>query len=306
MQTSNTIRVFIGSMMLAMVSTSCSSEIGDNNEELKRYRTIIIQRPQIIEDQTSENMRSVVQTYPEFKFLWTGNETIGIYPENTTPIPFTLTGSKSPSEATFSNKDEVIVPGKKYYAFCPYTNLLDESTPQDVEISYEGQTMDKFLDADDTITHIGDYDFLYAKTVIPTDTTSIPKFSFARIGALIRLKIDLPELNATYKKMTFTALEEPQTRNQFIVGGRLDMDTGKLYDVKTSQDMTIYLNNIVATKEKGQQVYTAFMIYPGDKRYGFKLSLEYESNGKLKNKLYYLNGYIYKANYYYKQVAMEY
>lgn len=293
-------------MMLALLSTSCSSEIEDNIEDTKRYRTVIMCRPQIIEDQTNENVRSVVQTYPEFKFVWAGNETIGIYPEGSTPIPFTLTGSYSPAEATFSTKDEVLVPGKKYYSFCPYTDLLAESTPQNIEISYEGQTMDKFLDADDNITHIGDYDFLYANTMIPTDTATIPKFSFKRIGALIRLKIDLPELNATYKKMTFTAMEEPQTINQFVVGGRLDMETGKLYDVKKSPEMTLYLNNIVATEENGPQVYTAIMIYPGDKRYGFKMSLEYESNGELKNKLYYVNGYIYKPNYYYKQVAMEY
>ena len=306
MLTSNIIRFLIGSVVLALVSTSCSSEIGDNDEGVKRYRTVIVRRPQIIEDQTNENMRSVVQTYPEFKFVWTGNETIGIYPEGSTPIPFTLTGNKSPSEATFSYKDEVLVPGKKYYSFCPYTDLLSESTPQNIEISYEGQTMDKFLDTDDNITHIGNYDFLYASTVIPTDTATIPEFGFKRIGALIRLKIDLPELNAIYKKMTFTALEEPQTINQFVVGGRLDMDSGRLYDVKKSPEMTLYLDNIVATEEIGTQVYTAIMIYPGDKRYGFKLSLEYESNGELKNKLYYVNGYIYKPNYYYKQVAMEY
>ena len=161
----------------------------------------------------------------------------------------TLTGNKSPSEATFSYKDEVLVPGKKYYSFCPYTDLLSESTPQNIEISYEGQTMDKFLDADDNITHIGNYDFLYASTVIPTDTATIPEFGFKRIGALIRLKIDLPELNAIYKKMTFTALEEPQTINQFVVGGRLDMDSGRLYDVKKSPEMTLYLDNIVATEE---------------------------------------------------------
>jgi hypothetical protein len=84
------------------------------------------------------------------------------------------------------------------------------------------------------------------------------------------------------------------------------MDSGRLYDVKKSPEMTLYLDNIVATEEIGTQVYTAIMLYPGDKRYGFKLSLEYESNGELKNKLYYVNGYIYKPNYYYKQVAMEY
>ena len=306
MHITNIIKGIIGSMVVALVSTSCSSEIGDNYEELKRYRTVIIHRPPIIEDLTSSNVRSVVQTYPEFKFVWNGDETIGIYPEDSTPIPFTLTGSKSPSEATFSNKDEVLIPGKKYYSFCPYTDFLAVSTPQNIEISYEGQTMNKFLDVDDSITHIGEYDFLYANTMIPTDTATIPEFSFKRIGALIRLKIDLPELYATYKKMTFTAMEEPQTINQFVVGGRLDMETGKLYDVKKSPEMTLYLNNIVATEENGPQVYTAIMIYPGDKRYGFKMSLEYESNGELKNKLYYVNGYIYKPNYYYKQVAMEY
>lgn len=44
MLTSNIIRFLIGSVVLALVSTSCSSEIGDNDGGVKRYRTVIIRR----------------------------------------------------------------------------------------------------------------------------------------------------------------------------------------------------------------------------------------------------------------------
>ncbi len=301
-------------LILVLLFPACSSDEPDGFEDLYS-KNVVIHLPQL-EDESDPVFRTLLLGGMHPSYSWDGNEVIGVYAPNTPPVSFRLTGNFTSNKATFANAKEKLKKGETYYAFSPFVDSLLSHSKTAVPISYEGQRMDRFLALDDIITHLADYDFLFAKAVVPFSEDSTTHFFFTRIGSLIRIQIKLPEYGAVYKRLVLTAKEAPETVNRFVVGGNLDLTVEKkgldgvvvnseLKNLVTQSEMILELGDIVPTEETGLTMYPALMIYPGDKRFGFYLVLEYEKDGVLRKNNYSLNGYVYKANYYYQQVAIE-
>lgn len=300
---------FIPTLLLWAVVISCDSDDSGGKADDTLRRKVKVRIPQFVagDDNAAEGKsRTVILTDPKVKYVWDGNESIGIYSEEGAPTPFNLTGSYTENEAKFSSAKEKLVRGTTYYSICPYNVNLDSTVKGSVPVSYEGQALDRFIGLYDTITHLSAYDFLYAQAEVPIDENSTTMFHFSRVGSLIRIRLDLPDAEATYHKIVLKAMEMPETVNQFVVGGQLDLATGVLSDPVKSPKMELLLGDVRPTEETGTVLYPAIMIYPGDKRYGFDMMLHYtDKEGVSHAKPYVLNGYIYKPNYYYQQVAIE-
>lgn len=306
---------------LAMLCFACADDDGGSppgDDE----RRLVVHLPRLVFDETtttpeaSNASRTVVLCEGNPTFSWMGNEAVAIYPSDGYPKLFQCKGKISPNEATFANIKEKLVPGNTYYAFTPYADILAESTPSTVHFSYDGQRIDRFLTLNDTITHLAAYDYLFAEAQVPLDAQQPTHFYFTRVGALVRVQLTLPDAHATYKRMVLTAKEEPATDLRFVVSGDLNMtkkntgfaatiEAAQISNVQKSSEMVIEFADIQPTDETGLTMYPAFMLYPGDKRYGFDLRLEYVKDGVPMSKHYHLNGYIYKANHYYQQVALD-
>lgn len=306
--------IFFLLSLMAMCS-ACSDDDGtvppDGN-----IRTIRIHLPAVETDSAVKALRTMVLCSGNPIYSLVGNEAIGVYPPDKQPCIFQLQGNTSPTDATIANLKEKLLPGATYYAFMPFADSMMVSSQSSVPISYHGQHIDRFLTLHDTIMHLAPYDFLFAKAQVSELAEDALNLSFMRLSALVRVQITLPDADATYKRIVLTAKGEPQTDHRFVMSGMLDLtslNTGawskvepiKINHVQKDSCMVITLANLRPTEATGMKMFPAFMIYPGDKRYGFDLRLEYEKNGELLSKDYYLNGYVYKANYYYNQVALD-
>lgn len=305
-------------LSLAWMFLSCAND--DDSSITTEERNLVIHLPQMQSDAEANEAvattRTEIACTPNPYFSWCGNEAFGVYGTAKAPKVYQLNGKITDREATKANLKAKMQADVMYYVFTPFSSSLATSNKQAVPISYEGQCVDRFLGLYDPIQYLADYDFLFAEAKVGTDASEATHFHFTRVGVLVRVQLELPEMGATYKRIVLTAKEEPQTKNRFVVSGNLDLTKKKtglaaniyateLTDVVTSSQLAINLNNIKPTEETGLTMFPAFMMYPGDMRYGFHLKLEYEKDGEQKEKLYHLNGYVYKANHYYQQVALN-
>ncbi len=143
------------------------------------------------------------------KFIWTANDTVGIFPNTGSQVFFEMTSGAGANTATFDGGGWDFKPSAVYRSYYPLVGefYLDQTN---IPVSYEGQKQA----GNDNTERIGPYDFMYTPATSAEDGNL--NFSYKHLSTILKTKITLPA--GHYTKVTLMA-EEPV----FVLKGHYDL-----------------------------------------------------------------------------------
>ena len=130
------------------------------------------------------------------KFAWKEGDVIGIIPMNNETVQSNYKVSEigaDPKTAMFDGGVWALKEGKEYAAYYPFKKEALVSN-ESIEFSFLGQTQS----ANNSLAHLGAYDYMYASSVI--STSGVATFQFNHLVSLVRLQLTVPATD-TYKSV---------------------------------------------------------------------------------------------------------
>lgn len=165
-------------------------------------------------------------------FIWTADDTVGIYPNTGSQVYFSMTSGAGASSATFDGGGWDFKRSSVYYSYYPFIGdiYLDR---HHIPVIYLGQHQPTATD----IEHIGPYDYMVTPGTSASDGNL--HFSYAHLNCLIRVTATLPA--GTYTKMTITSPD-----NDFTTKGYYDLESSspEIISVESSNQLSITLGDI--------------------------------------------------------------
>ena len=165
-------------------------------------------------------------------FIWTANDTVGIYPNTGGQVYFAMTAGAGTKYASFDGGGWDFKPSAVYYSYYPFVGdiYLDRNH---IPVSYLGQHQPTATD----IEHISPFDFMATPGTSANDGNLL--FSYSHLNCLIRVTATLPA--GTYTKMSITSPDE-----DFTTKGYYDLTSGSpsIIPEEKSNLLSITLGNI--------------------------------------------------------------
>ena len=168
------------------------------------------------------------------EFAWKTGDVIGIIPMNNETIQSNYKVSEigsNPKQATFDGGVWALKEGKEYAAYYPFKKEALVSN-ESIEFSFLGQTQS----ANNSLEHLGAYDYMYASTVVPQSGNA--QFDFEHKISLVRLQLTVPTAD------TYTKVVLESSASWFASGASLKLSDGTMTATETVKYTTINLNNI--------------------------------------------------------------
>lgn len=172
-------------------------------------------------------------------FAWKEGDVIGVIPmdNETVQSNYKISEiSEDPSLARFDGGVWALKKGKEYAAYYPFRKDAVISN-ESIRFSFLGQTQS----ANGSLAHLGDYDYMYAGSVVPDD--GLVKFHFTHKISLVRLQLTVPEAG-TYKKVILGSSE-----NWFSETTSMKLSDGTMTDSDIIKTATINLDDIEVEKD---------------------------------------------------------
>ena len=205
-------------------------------------------------DFESATRSSVSITESGADFIWSENDTVGIFPNTGSQAEFAMSQGAGTHTATFTGGGWALKSSATYAAYYPY-NFYNRDLKK-IPVSYEGQTQN----GNASTAHIGAYDFMAAS--VSTPENGAVSFDMQHLGCLVQLTVDLDEA-ATINEVSIKYGEE--NSGEFITKGYIDLSSetpaiqASLQEDK-SNTISIALENLSVTVEETATVY--FMMAP--------------------------------------------
>ena len=167
-------------------------------------------------------------------FAWKAGDVIGIIPMNNETVQSNYkvkeVGS-NPKKAAFDGGVWALKEGKEYSAYYPFNEKIARSG-DNLEFSFLGQTQS----ANNSLEHLGAYDYMYAGTVVPRGGSA--QFDFEHKISLVRLQLTVPKAD------TYTRVVLESTESWFASEASLKLSDGTMTATETMKYASISLNNI--------------------------------------------------------------
>lgn len=177
------------------------------------------------------------------EFIWTANDTVGIYPNTGSQVYFSMTEGAGAKSAKFDGGGWDFKPLSIYYSYYPFIGdiYLDKTN---IPTSYSDQRQVGTTGID----HIGPYDNMY--TPGTSADNSMLNFSYKHLNCIIRPNVTLPA--GTYTKLAITAPSKV-----FAMKGHYDLtaETPAIIGDDYTDQITIDLENVVLTEQTTFKVY---------------------------------------------------
>lgn len=170
-------------------------------------------------------------------FAWKEGDVIGIIPMNNETVQSNYKVSEigsNPKNATFDGGVWALKEEKEYAAYYPFNEQIARSG-DNLEFSFLGQTQS----ANNSLEHLGAYDYMYASAVVPQSGSA--QFDFEHKISLIRLQLTVPEAD------TYTKVVLESSANWFANIASLKLSDGTMTATETVKSATINLNSIAIT-----------------------------------------------------------
>ena len=170
-------------------------------------------------------------------FIWSQNDTVGVYPDTGSQVFFEMTSGAGAGSATFDGGGWAFKPSAVYYSYYPFIGDIYLNRNH-IPVSFVGQQQR----AVDGIDHIGPYDYMYADTA--SAANGVVGFEYHHLCCIIKPYLTLPA--GTWTKVAITAPSKV-----FAVEGYYDLmaQTPEIIPTKTSTQIQIDLKNITLTEE---------------------------------------------------------
>lgn len=205
-------------------------------------------------DFESATRSSVSITESGADFIWSENDTVGIFPNTSSQAEFAMSQGAGTETATFTGGGWALKSSATYAAYYPY-NFYNRDL-KNIPVSYEGQTQNGNV----SIAHIGAYDFMAAS--VSTPENGAVSFDMQHLGCLVQLTVDLDEA-ATINEVSIKYGEE--NSGEFITNGYIDLSSLTPAIQASSQEdksntISIVLENLTVTADETATIY--FMMAP--------------------------------------------
>ena len=177
-------------------------------------------------------------------FIWTQNDTVGVYPNTGSQVFFEMTSGAGANGAVFDGGGWAFKASSVYYSYYPFIGDIYLNRNH-IPVSFIGQKQPDTASTD----HIGPYDFMYTAPTT-SDNCGDLHFTFHHLCCIIRPNVTLPA--GTWTKLAITAPSKV-----FALEGYFDLmaDQPVIIPTKTSSQIQIDLDNITLTEETTFRVF---------------------------------------------------
>ena len=200
---------------------------------------------------TEGGTRSTVNINNEgVNFLWSANDTVGIFPNTGFQAPFAMDEGAGMQTATFNGGGWALKASSTYAAYYPFNFYNRDMTK--IPVSYLGQAQE----GNNSTDHIGTYDFMAASVTTPSN--GAVAFDLKHMGALVMLQTDLGEA----KTLTKVSLKSDALDAPFTTAGTIDLTAiaPQITATSTSNTLEIPLKNFTVAANETSIIY--FMMAP--------------------------------------------
>lgn len=183
------------------------------------------------------------------RFAWEEGDVIGIIPMNGKTVQSNYEVSEissDPREAVFDGGVWALKEGKEYAAYYPFKEEIVRSG-NSLDFSFLGQTQA----VNDTLGHLGSYDYMYAGSAVPA--AGAVTFQFKHLISLVRLQLPVP-VTDTYKSVS---LESDAA--WFASKASLQLSDGTTTGSDCLSEFTLNLDNISVSAGKVLTVWFAML-----------------------------------------------
>ena len=237
-------------MLLAVLFVGCSSDvdlIDDYSSPDNSIETIkVIARDFEVVNGFTRTSVDVDDSGVEFE--WEAADSIGIFPNSGYQVAFPMISGAGTQTATFSGGGWALKASSRYAAYYPF--VYENKDAQAIPVCYEGQRQK----GNANTQHIGAYDYMAALATAPVEENVT--FEFQHIGALLQLKLVVPE------KSTLTSLMLSDNEPAFVKRGKVNLLVGNLDIVPFDKGKTLSIDlEDVATTAAGEEI-TVYMMVP--------------------------------------------
>lgn len=201
--------------------------------------------------QTEGGTRSTVNINNEgVQFLWSANDTVGIFPNTGFQAPFAMDEGAGMQTATFNGGGWALKASSTYAAYYPFNFYNRDMTK--IPVSYAGQAQE----SNNSTAHIGTYDFMAASVTTPSN--GAVAFDLKHMGCLVMLQTDLDET----KTLTKVTLESEALGTPFTTAGIINLTevAPQITATSTSNALEIPLKNFTVAANETSTIY--FMMAP--------------------------------------------
>jgi len=235
----------MGVIVLLLAFTACSDEITE--VQSNELRQIVMTASDF---ETEDGSRTNFQiTSSGAEFSWATNDTVGIFPNEGAQAYFPMTSGAGTKSANFTGGGWALKDASTYAAYYPFIGdfYLNKNA---IPVDYTGQVQT----GDASTAHLGAYDYMAAAPSTPKNGNV--SFAFKHLGALVQLKLTLPQAT-TLNSVALTTESEA-----FAVNGKVDIMASSLgiTSVTSSKDVTLEVKNVATTENN--QVVTLYMMLP--------------------------------------------
>lgn len=242
-----------GSVFLLTMSAVIACENDSIIEENSISNQTTIKRISITGNdfQQTEHLRSSVNiTESGASFLWSANDTVGIFPNNGNQVAFAMENGVGTQTATFDGGGWGLKASAQYVAYYPYNFYNRDITK--IPVNYVGQMQT----GSSNTNHIGIFDYMVGSLTTPSNGTV--EFDMQHLGCLIMLKADLGE-SVTLTKAT---LKCETIENPFTTSGYIDLTAKSPNITATSKSnrFKVNLSNFEVLTDETTIIY--FMMAP--------------------------------------------
>lgn len=200
---------------------------------------------------TEGGTRSTVNINNEgVNFLWSANDTVGIFPNTGFQAPFAMDEGAGMQTATFNGGGWALKASSTYAAYYPFNFYNRDMTK--IPVSYSGQTQE----GNNSTAHIGTYDFMAASVTTPSN--GAVAFDLKHMGSLVMLQTDLGEA----KTLTKVSLKSEALGAPFTTAGTINLTevAPQITATSTSNTLEIPLKNFTVAANETSTIY--FMMAP--------------------------------------------
>ena len=182
------------------------------------------------------------------QFLWSANDTVGIFPNTGDQVSFAMDEGIGMQTATFNGGGWALKHSATYSAYYPYDFYNRNLTK--IPVAYTGQTQT----GNASTAHIGAYDYMAASVATPENGSVA--FDMQHMGCLVMLQTNLDEAK------TLTAVELKAQGEVFAATGTMDLTavTPVISATAFSDALTITLADFQVAKDETATIY--FMMAP--------------------------------------------
>ena len=173
-------------MILAVVAVASCQEM--ENAELPGSSEVTVKGVQMrvpaIEFDAESKSAMTVDESSGISFTWSDGDATGVYSTTDGFARFNLVTGDGLANATFDGGGFSLTDGSTYYAFFPYEMSASDKTT--IPLTYSGQS----VTTDNDMVSPMSKDYMWASAISDEGNAA---FSFAHIGAFLRMRITLPE-----------------------------------------------------------------------------------------------------------------